>query len=256
MAPPVRYVDAESGVAIMDFIGGQPLTAHLGGATGLARALGQLTARLRSAPPFPSMGDYPDVIATLLDHLDKGGLFAPGELAPHAEGLARVRRLLDWGSAPMAAAHNDPNPRNLLFDGERLWLIDWELAASNDPLADLAILSTELAAGPEAETALLEGAFGNSPDDRLLARLHVMRLLTRLFYGCIVLENFIPPPGSPPDTLAAYTPTEFRTAVADGALTSGSQSAAYAFGKMSLAAFLAGLRSSAFENRARRLGHG
>jgi hypothetical protein len=83
-----------------------------------------------------------------------------------------------------------------------------------------------------------------------------MRLLTRLFYGCIVLENFIPPPGSPPDTLAAYTPTEFRTAVADGALTSGSQSAAYAFGKMSLAAFLAGLRSSAFENRARRLGHG
>jgi thiamine kinase-like enzyme len=31
-------------------------------------------------------------------------------------------------SAELVSSHNDLNPNNVLFEGERAWLIDWELA--------------------------------------------------------------------------------------------------------------------------------
>jgi thiamine kinase-like enzyme len=38
------------------------------------------------------------------------------------------------------SSHNDSIPSNILFDGDRLWLIDWESAYRNDPLVDVAIV--------------------------------------------------------------------------------------------------------------------
>ena len=42
-------------------------------------------------------------------------------------------------------------PSNILFDGERLWLIDWESAYRNDPLVDVAIVSDSFALSLELE---------------------------------------------------------------------------------------------------------
>lgn len=246
-APEVRYADAEAGVSIMAFVAARPLADYPGGPVGLARGLGELTARVRGAALFPPMGDYPQVCAIALMALQRSGLFARGLLAPHAEGLARIREALPWDQASLVSSHNDPNPRNLLFDGERLWLVDWELGFRNDPLVDLAILTHELAAGPGLEDVLLTSAFGRPPDRATRARLEVIRLLTRLFYGVVVLENFTAGPDGPETTLDALTPEGFRAAVKDGRLGSGEQETAYAFGKMSLAAFLDGVRRPGFE---------
>jgi len=246
-APSVRFADATTGVSIVDFVAGRPISEHPGGPVGMARALGALTARVGAAPLFPMLGDYPEMIGGMLTGLIRSGLFAPGLLDPHAKGLARIRRALPWDSAALVSSHNDPNPRNLLFDGERVWLIDWELAFRNDPLADIAILTTELAETPEQEDALLEAAFGGAPDRALRARLRVMQLLTRLFYGCIVLEGFFGEPRSAPGTsLAARAPASFRAAVADGVLASGARETAQAFAMMSLAAFVDGVTSPGF----------
>ena len=247
VAPAVHYADAGAGVAIMDFVAGRPLAGHPGGAPGLVRELGALTGQLQAAARFPNIGDYPVMIEAMLDSLAKSGLFAAGALGPHAEGLARIAANLSWDSGSLVASHNDPNPRNILFDGRRLWLIDWELACANDRLVDLAILTNELAQTPELRDILLEAALGQAPDRRLRARLHVVGLLTRLSYGCIVLESFASAPGAAQDlSLDAFSPSEFRAAVADGRLKSGSPETAYAFGKMSLAAFVAGVRASEF----------
>lgn len=37
--------------------------------------------------------------------------------------------------------HNDLNPKNILLDGGKAWLIDWESAGMNDPLFDLALVA-------------------------------------------------------------------------------------------------------------------
>jgi len=129
-APDVRYSDPADGVAIMDFIFGRPLSAHPDGPVGMGRALGALIARVQATPPFPSVGSYPDVIEYLLASLCKSELLTPGQLNPHAEGLSRIRAALPWETSALVSCHNDPNPRNILFDGKRALLVDWECAFS------------------------------------------------------------------------------------------------------------------------------
>ena len=68
-----------------------------------------------------------------------------------------LREAYDAGSTRLVSSHNDPVPSNILFDGERLWLIDWESACRNDPLVDVAIVLDHLARSPELEDVLLQG---------------------------------------------------------------------------------------------------
>ncbi|HLZ83724.1 MAG TPA: phosphotransferase [Caulobacteraceae bacterium] len=247
VAPMARYADPVAGVAVIDFVDARPLSEHPGGPAGLARALGGLIARIQATPPFPLLNGEADVIAALLAGLDASGLLAPGLLDPHADGLARIRAACPLDPSSFVSSHNDPNPRNMLFDGQRVWLVDWELAFRNDPLFDIAILTTELVTTPELEALLVAAWAGRPSDPALRARLAVTRLLTRLFYGCIALEAFAGLPRSVPETsLKALTPAGFRDAVAEGRLGEGSE-IAWAFGKMSLAAFIAGLAAPGFE---------
>jgi thiamine kinase-like enzyme len=246
VAPAVRYADPVAGVAVMDFVEGRPLSEHPGGPAGLASALGELIARIQSTPVFPPLGETPDVIADLLSGLEASGLFAPRLLRRHTDGLAHIRAACPADPSTFVSSHNDPNPRNMLFDGQRVWLVDWELAFRNDPLFDIAILTTELADTPALEDILVAAWQGRAPDAALRARLLVTRLLTRLFYGCIALEAFAGVPRAGPETsLEAFGPAGFRSAVAEGRLAGGSD-IAWAFGKMSLRAFVDGLAAPEF----------
>jgi aminoglycoside phosphotransferase (APT) family kinase protein len=246
-APPVQFTDAATGVAIMDFIAGRPLSEHPGGPIGMVRALGALIARVQATPPFPTLGDYRDIVAYLLNKLSQTGFLTPGQFELLAEGLARIRAALPWDAPSSVSSHNDPNPRNILFDGERVWLVDWEMGFRNDPLVDVAILTTDLAETPGLEEALLQAAFNATPDRALRARLGIIRLLTRLFYGCVVLDSLIGTLTSAPDVaFATVSPAAFRLAVANGRLASGTPDVAYAFARMSLTAFGDGLAAPGF----------
>jgi aminoglycoside phosphotransferase (APT) family kinase protein len=250
VAPAVRYSDPAAGVAVMDFIEARPVAEHPGGHEAVVRELGGLVARIQAGSPFPMLGDGQDTLQQLLAGLTVSSLFAPGLLGPHAEALARLRAVRPWDVASLVPSHNDPNPRNLLYDGRRLWLVDWELACQNDPLFDLAIISFELADTPALQAALLTAAFGQPPDAARLAELAVVRLLARLFYGCIALEAFAHQPRQEPlASLAALTPAEFDAAIAAGRLGGADKPAetAFAFGLMSLRAFLDGVGAPEME---------
>jgi aminoglycoside phosphotransferase (APT) family kinase protein len=137
IAPAVHYADPVTGIAIMDFVDGRPLSGHPGGVTGLVQELGRLITQLQRTPVFESLGEpRSDVIASVLAALDVSGLFADGLLNSHKEGLVRIRATSPWNSSSLVSSHNDPNPRNMIFDGDRIWLVDWELASCNDPLFD------------------------------------------------------------------------------------------------------------------------
>jgi aminoglycoside phosphotransferase (APT) family kinase protein len=56
----------------------------------------------------------------------------------------------------MVLSHGDVNPTNLVFDGERLLLVDWEIAGANDPYYDLAAASVFLRFDDRARDELLD----------------------------------------------------------------------------------------------------
>jgi len=246
IAPAIRYLDADAGVVVMDCIASRPLADYPGGPEGVARALGQLVSRLQQTTPFPELRDYTFVLERLLGFL-RSVVFAPGVLDAHADGYARIREAYPWDVPSRVSSHNDPNPRNILFDGDRLWLIDWETAYRNDPLTDVAILTENHAAAPDLQEALLESWLGHPSDRVLEARLLLMRGITRLYYAALLSTISMKAPELTTD-LAAPSPEEFKARVSRGELKPGSSEAVSLLGKMMLAGFLARVSTPEFED--------
>jgi aminoglycoside phosphotransferase (APT) family kinase protein len=242
IAPKLLHIDEAARVAVMDFIEPQPLISYPGGRRGLARALGELLAHVQTAPLFPHFVDYPDIVARLFAHVRRTGLLAAGLLDAHVERLDRVRELYLNGPSRLVSSHNDPNLRNILFDGERLWLIDWESAYRNDFLVDVAIVLDCMRAAPDLEDTLLQAWCARSPDEAVYARLEVTRALTRLYYAGVLLSAAALEPRTTPESdLSAPTPAEFHRAIREGRLRPGAPQTVLTMGKMYLAGFLSGL---------------
>jgi len=70
--------------------------------------------------------------------------------------------------------HNDLLAANIIDDGERLWLIDWEYAGYNTPLFDLANLASNNELEAEATRHLLALYFGRAPEGDLRRRFAAM----------------------------------------------------------------------------------
>lgn len=249
LAPAVRHADGAAGVSITDFVSSRPLDRYHGGTPALLRDLGRLAARLQALPAFPAVRAYPDIVGRLFSLLIDSGGYAPRLLEPHRDGLARIREAWARDAAPLVSSHNDLNPHNILFDGERLWLVDWETAYANDPMIDVATLVLFLARAPGQDEVLLEAWRGRRLDPREEDRLFLARLLVRLFFGCAASLNATRlggPTGAETD-LDAPTPEEFLGVLQRNGWSPGSAEAQRLVGKMALAGFLAQVQSPRFE---------
>lgn len=241
MAPRLHHLDETARVVVMDFIEDRPLETFPGGPRELARATGQMLKQLQALPSFPRFVAYPDIVARLWAHVCRTGLFADGILDPHTERLARIRDAYVWNPENSVSSHNDVLPRNVLFDGNRLWLVDWEAAYLNDPLVDVGTALDNFAPTPELEEVLLQAWLGRAPDQSLRERLTLIRALSRLFYAGVLLSaSALAPRARPEADLSVLTYAEFEQAVRSGRLTPETSETSHALGKIFLASFLSG----------------
>ncbi len=81
----------------------------------------------------------------------------------------------------LVLSHNDMHPKNLVHDGVRLYLMDWDAAGPNEPFQDLATIAAFL--GMDGITCRrLLSAYDDAPDAPLPARfLYDRRLIAALF---------------------------------------------------------------------------
>jgi len=242
IAPAIHYLDEAARIVVIDFVEHQSPHTYPGGPRALAQALGELFSRVQATAVFPYYVNYADIVARLFTHVLRTGLFAAGLLDAHVERLELIRQAYDAGATMLVSSHNDPTPNNILFDGERLWLIDWESACRNDPLVDAAIVCDQFARSRELEEVLLSAWFGRAPDEALRARLATVRALTHLFYAGFMLSASAASSWVRDDTdLSALTPQQFRLSIDEGRLTRASPEASHTLGKMYLASFLSGV---------------
>jgi aminoglycoside phosphotransferase (APT) family kinase protein len=193
MAPRVWYTDIENRISITDFVEPEPLP--------LPDALVRLPASLRTLhalPPFDrapfnttctfllNKGEAPGIGPALEGFLQK---FQAANMLPRAESeefLARhaeMAAVYPHDDSEMVSSHNDLfKPDNILFDGQHIWLVDWEAAFLNDRYADLAVVANQVVANDEEEVAYLQEYFGAAPDWYQLARFHLMQQISHLFY--------------------------------------------------------------------------
>lgn len=104
-----------------------------------------------------------------------------GQLSAWHSQLAAVYPRND---SDMVSSHNDLfRPGNVLFDGHRVWLVDWEAAFLNDRYADLAVVANLLVADDAEERAYLQAYFGQPPDPYQRARFFLMQQIVHMFYA-------------------------------------------------------------------------
>ena len=217
VAPHVWYTDIENRISITDFVEAEPLP--------VSEALVRLPALLRTLHALPPFGRAPfNTTCTFL--LNKGhGLtigparedflrnFQAANILPKAESeeffarYAELAAVYPYDDSEMVSSHNDLfKPDNILFDGQRVWLVDWEAAFLNDRYADLAVVANHVVTNDEEERVFLQEYFGAAPDRYQLARFHLMQQIAHLFYTMAFL--LIGSSGKPVDW--SGTVPEFR----------------------------------------------
>lgn len=162
--PVVRHWHPRPGVVVQDAAEGTVLLQGLGTRrrrsllVRAAEALATLHACDASVQPVTSMRDH--VVDLIHPH--------PRALAAAEPALAsRVRALVRTlvacappAGTPVVPIHRDAHARQMIVDGPRLTLVDWDLAAAGDASLDVAnfamYLRTHLAAGDRAAATFLD----------------------------------------------------------------------------------------------------
>lgn len=181
LSPAVEY--AEPGALVMEFLEARTLNPEEVRDPARTPAIVSLLKRCHREVPRhlhgPTLTFWPfQVIRSYLTNLR-------ARQSPWTGRLEEFRELNDeleqpLTAAPFAFGHNDLLAGNLLDDGQRLWLIDWDYAGFNTPLFDLANLATNNGLTESSESALLEAYFEGPLDDSLRAGYQAMRVVSLL----------------------------------------------------------------------------
>jgi Ser/Thr protein kinase RdoA (MazF antagonist) len=182
IAPHIWYVDAQEGVLIADFVEARPYPADM--ELHVARTL----YRVHSLRGFqkPRVGSYFDAMDRLVSAFRAANLLPPDQLDDLFRRYADLMKVYPRGDAELVASHNDVKPQNMVFDGERLWLVDWEAAFLNDRYVDLAI-SANFFVREHQEAAYLDAYFGTAATPYQHARFYLMRQALHVFYAAFLL---------------------------------------------------------------------
>lgn len=182
IAPRIWYSSVEDRLLISDFIEAQPFPDDL------AMRIAPVLRTLHALPDFPSarMGLYLDFVDRCIEQF-RAAQFLPRQRTDECLDLyARVTAVYPRHD-DLVASHNDIKPDNVLFDGRRVWLVDWEAAFLNDRFVDLAIVANFFVKGEAEEQAYLHAYFDEPPSAYVTARFYLMRQTMHAAYLAFLL---------------------------------------------------------------------
>ena len=175
VSPRVHYADANA--LVIGFVDGRTLTPEDVRAPENHARLVDLIKRAHREIPKHFPGPAPLFwVFQVVRHYDR----VLRELhSPHVSSLPAFGRMAERleqavGQIDIVFGHNDMLPANLLDDGERLWLVDWEYAGFNSPLFDLGGLASNSEASPDAAEHMMELYFERPVDHDLRRRMAAM----------------------------------------------------------------------------------
>ena len=208
LAPAVHHADPDQALVITDYIAARPLALFDKPRADLFADLAAAVRCLQAAATFPPFMNYLDGIDMLIADVRASELL-PEAASEVFERFAAIPGAYPRDPADLVSSHNDLNPTNILWDGERLWIVDWEAAFLNDRYVDPAQVCNYFAATPQEETAFLTTWLGSAPGEHQRARLFLMRQVCQMFFATILLEMAATARHGwrlPPDTFASAPP--------------------------------------------------
>jgi thiamine kinase-like enzyme len=170
----VAFVEPE-GWLVTRFIEGRiPAPEELRQPAGLRR-VGETLCLVHAGPPVPSRFDSFRVVEDYLATALQRGATAPAEWDWAAAIAARVEHARR--GSQLVPCHNDLLNANIIDDGERLRIVDWEYAGTGDPFFDLANFAINHELDADQRRQLLVAYRGDLRDEDTRA-LELMRFMS------------------------------------------------------------------------------
>lgn len=163
-----RVVHHEPGVLVLDFVTAKTFEeADIRAPDNLGRIIpfiARVHRGLGAHLSVPVLAFWPfQVNRTYINRLRADGSAHAAALPQMLTQSERLEAAI--GQIDMVIGHNDLLAANILDDGQRLWLIDWEYGGYNSPLFDLAGLASNNGLSETQETQMLEQYF-ETPAER------------------------------------------------------------------------------------------
>jgi thiamine kinase-like enzyme len=179
VSPQVLY--AEPGALVMDFIEGRTFDEPdiRGNIARIAPLLRRAHRDVGHAMQGATLAFWPFQVNR--DYLGR----LARENSQHAHKLPRLAKLnadleIALGPVNLVFGHNDLLPANIIDDGQRLWLIDWDYAGFNTPFFDLGGLASNASFSAAQTDALLEAYFERPVDDAMRRGVKIMTIISLL----------------------------------------------------------------------------
>jgi thiamine kinase-like enzyme len=183
IAPRLWYANVEERLMISDFVEAKPFPEDMG------RRMAATIRTLHALPHFemPKMGNYITAMDGLVRRFQAEKLLPESVTAELFQRYGDVLRVYPLNDADMVSSHNDLKPQNIRFDGEHVWLVDWESAFLNDEHVDLAIVANFFVRDEAQEKEYLRSYFGEPAGVNRQARFFLMRQELSMFYAALLL---------------------------------------------------------------------
>lgn len=179
LAPRIAYASVEDRVIISDYVARATPPPDLG------VVLGRTIARIHALPPWPRAIHHLDTLERFLARL--GARPELEDLTAKYADLARVYPR----DRDLVPCHNDLKPENLVWDGARLWILDWEAAFVNDRYADLGYAGALVVISKDEERQFLSAYFGREASEYERARWYLATCAIHLAF--VALVSLVPP---------------------------------------------------------------
>ncbi len=180
--PKVYFANQAAGVSVIEYF---ELETFLEMPLRL-QPLVELIRRIHTGPAVPKGIDKAKDLNESVDAVKK--------LNPRFLDLKKIREIQEAvykatrPSANCVPCHRDLHPGNLIYNQKRFAAIDFTWGGMDDPYSDLATLAIFNCAQPEEEQFLLRLYLDREPTPEEIARLSLMKLPTKIFYGLEFLK--------------------------------------------------------------------
>lgn len=156
----------------------------------------------------------------LVDLKTVSPLLRPEDAALYAKMSAEVESVFAHFPEDIRAVHHDISPHNILYDGTRSWLIDWETASNDYYPIDLCMFANFHVYDESLLPQFLEAYYGRPATELEWAKFHVIRPFCYAFHGfrLAFLSNF----RTMPDLGKVMEYKDFQLAIRQGKYALGS----------------------------------
>lgn len=182
IAPKVWYAGVADGISITDFVELKPfplLEAKI--------KMADVLCKLHSLSPFSKTIHSLDTTNRFAQKFWEANILPENLTEMLFRSLERITRVYPRNKADLVPSHNDLKPENILYDGNKVWLSDWEAAFTNDKYSDLSIVANFVMIKEDDEAEFLNRYFGRNATEYEFTRFYLMRQIMHMSYFTVFM---------------------------------------------------------------------